>query len=277
MGKLIDKLRKIGQGSNGAFGFGGRGQTAGGPARPAAIVVTLGAREVAAAEAAAKAGVDAVIIASWTPGADIGGIKTALESANTLWGVEYDGGQDDDVVGAAQQAGAGFLVLGADAPASALYDKAEGFDRVVTLSVPQSEMDLLHYRIANSLPAQAGMTPLPIGVADLPALPLSQVTRLALLTSTARLPMFAVVDDVPTLRATRMLVRLGFDGVVIAGAGMSASQIGKQISAVRADLETIPVNEAAEHEGVSLSGLMGAQTPAAQPGRREPDKEPDHE
>ncbi|HEX8732145.1 MAG TPA: hypothetical protein VF725_08790 [Ktedonobacterales bacterium] len=277
MGKLIDKLRRIGQGGSGSFGFGGRGQSVGGPARPAAVVVTLGASEVAAAEAAAKAGVDAVIIASWKPGADISAIKTALESASTLWGVEYDGGQDDDVVGAAQKAGAGFLTLGPDAPASALYDKAEGFDRIVTLTVPQSEMDLLHYRIANSLPAQAGMTPLPIGVADLPSLPLSQVTRLALLTATARLPMFAVVDDVPTLRATRMLVRLGFDGVVIAGAGMSASQVGKQIGAVRADLETIPVNEALEHEGVSLSGLMGASGLSAQPGRREPDTDPDHE
>lgn len=277
MGKLIEKLRQIGQGGGGSFGFGGRGQSASAKARPAAVVVTLGAGEVAAAEAAAKAGVDAVIIASWKPGVDVSAITSALESANVLWGVGYDKGSDEDVVNSARKAGAGFMVLGADAPASALYEKAEGFDRVVTLAVPQSEMDLLHYRIANSLPASAGLTPLPVGVADLPTLPLSQVTRLAILTATARLPLLAVVDDVPTLQATRMLIRLGFDGVVIAGAGMSASQIGQQVGAVRADLEKIPLDEAQSHEGVSLSGLMGASSAAAQPGRREPDKDPDHE
>lgn len=277
MGKLIEKLRQIGQGGGGSFGFGGRGQATSASARPAAVVVTLSATEVAAAEAAAKAGVDAVIVASWKPGANVSAIKSALESANTLWGVEYDGGSDEDAVEAAQKVGAGFMVLGPDAPASALYDKAEGFDRVVTLEVPQSEMDLLRYRIANTLPAEVGLTPLPVGVADLPSLPLSQVTRLAMLTSTARLPLLAVVDDVPTMRATRMLIRLGFDGVVIAGAGIGASQIGQQIAAVRADLEKIPVNEALGHEGVSLSGLMGSQSASPQPGRREPDKDPDRE
>ncbi|MGH2503726.1 MAG: hypothetical protein ACRDID_14550, partial [Ktedonobacterales bacterium] len=220
MGKLIEKLRQIGQGGGGSFGFFGRGQGSSAVARAAAVVVTLGAAEVAAAEAAAKAGVDAVIIAGWKPGADVSAIKTAMESASTLWGVEYAGGSEEDVTDAAQKAGAGFLLLGADAPAAALYEKVEGFDRVITLTTPESEMDLLHFRIANTLPAQAGLAPLPVGVADLPNLPLSQVTRLAMLTSTARLPLLAVVDDLPSLRAIRMLVRLGFDGVVIAGAGM---------------------------------------------------------
>lgn len=276
MGKLIEKLRQIGQGGGGSFGFFGRGQTANAPARPAAVIVTLGATDVAAAEAVAKAGVDAVVIAGWKPGTDITAIKTALESANTLWGVEYAHGADEDITSAAQKAGASFLLLGADAPAAALYDRADQFDRIITLIAPQNEMDMMLFRVTNTLPAQVAITSLSVGVAELPTLPLNQAARLTLLTTTARFPLLAVVDDTPSLSATRMLVRLGFDGIVLAGVGMSASQIAQQVQTVRADLEKIPLNEAQEHEGVSLSGLMGNLGAGVQPNRREPD-DPDHE
>ncbi len=276
MGKLIEKLRQIGQGGGGSFGFFGRGQTTSSPARPAAVVVTLRAADVAAAEAIAKAGVDAVIIAGWKPETDITAIKTTLESANTLWGVEYSSGADEDITSAAQKAGASFLLLGADAPAAALYEQAEQFDRIITLTTPQSEMDMLLFRVTNTLPAQVAIAPLSVGVAELPTLSLSQATRLTLLTTAARFPLLAVVDDAPSLRATRMLVRLGFDGIVLAGAGMSASQIAQQVQSVRADLEKIPLNEAEEHEGVSLGGLMGNLGAGVQPNRREPD-DPNHE
>src|SRR5487761_2268463 len=121
MGKLIEKLQQVGQGSGGAFGFFARGQTASAPARPAAVLVTLTASSGAAAEAVAKAGADAVIFAGWKPGADLAALKAAMESASVLWGVEYAGGDDLDVVAAAQKAGAGFLLLGPEAPAVALY------------------------------------------------------------------------------------------------------------------------------------------------------------
>lgn len=274
MGKLIEKLRQVGQGGGGSFGFFGRGQAAATPARPAAVLVTLTASNVAAAEAVAKAGADVVIIAGWKPGADVADIKTALESANTLWGVEYSGGADDDIATAAQQAGAGFLLLAAEAPAAPLYDQPDQFDRVVTLTTPSTEMDLLLYRMVNSLPAQAALITLPVGMRDLPKQSINDFMRLALLTASVRFPTLAMVDETPDLRASRALVRLGFDGIVLAGVGASPDQLAQQVQTLRADLEKIPLSEAEGHEGVSLGGLMGTLG-AAQPERREPEKAPD--
>ncbi len=277
MGKLIEKLRQVGQGSSGSFGFFGRAQAANTPARPAAVLATLAADDVAGAEAAAKAGVDAIIIAGWKPGANVKAIKAALESANTLWGVEYSGGAEEDVAAAAQQAGASFLLLGPEAPAAPLYDQPEQFDRVVTLSAPNSEMDLLLYRMVNALPAQAALITLPVGMRDLPKQSLTEYTRLALLAASVRFPALAVVDETPSLRAARTLVRLGFDGIVLSGVGASATQIGQQVESLRADLEKIPLSEGQEREGVSLGGLIGNLGAGVQPERREPEKDPDHE
>lgn len=277
MGKLIEKLHQVGQGAGGSFGFFGRGQSASAPARPAAVLVTLTAADVAGAEAAAKAGVDAIVIAGWKPGADISGIKSALESAHTLWGVEYAGGVEDDVASKAQQAGAGFLLLGAEAQAAPLYDQVEQFDRVVTLSAPVSEMDLLLYRMANALPAQAALITLPVGMRDLPKQSIRDFSRLALLASSLRYPLLAAVDETPNLSAARTLVRLGFDGIVLAGVGASAEQISQQVQSLRADLEKIPLSEGQEREGVSLGGLISNLGAGVQPERREPEKDPDHE
>lgn len=277
MGKFVDKLRQVGQGSGGSFGFFGRGQTASAVARPAAVVVTLVASNVAAAEAAAKAGVDAIIIAGWKPGADISEVKAALDGSKTLWGVEYAGDSDEEIAEAAQKAGAGFLLLGSEASAAPLYDQPDQLDRVVTLSAPQSEMDLLLYRTVNALPAQAALITLPVGMRDLPKQSLIEFSRLALLAASVRFPLLAAVDEAPNLRASRALVRLGFDGIVLSGVGASAEQIAHDVQAVRSDLEKIPLSEQQDRESVSLGGLVGAQAAATPPERREPDKEPEHE
>lgn len=275
MGKLIDKLRQVGQGGGGSFGFFARGQSANAPARPAAVFVRIAASDVAAAEAAGKAGADVAIVTDWKPGADVSSIKAALESASVVWGVEYSGGADDDVAQAAQKTGAGFLILGERAPATHVYDKPEQFDRVVTLTAPSSELDILLYRMSNVLPAQAGLVTLPIGVSELSHVSIAEFTRISLLAASVRFPLLVAVDTAPDLKAARALVRLGFDGIVLSG--LSADKIGKQVPALRADLEKIPLSEAQDTEGVSLGGLMGNLGTGVQPERREPDKEPEQE
>lgn len=278
MGKLLDKMRQVGQAGGGGFGFFSRGQASSAPARPAAVVLTLAANEVAAAEAAAKAGVDAIILTGWKPGADVSAIKSALESASVLWGVEYSsGGGAEDVVAAAQKAGASFLCLGENAPASPLYEQPEQFDRVVALTAPVSEMDMLMYRMASALPAQVGIVTLPVGMRDLPQQTVAQFTRLAVLAASVRFPLLAAVDETPDLRASRTLVRLGFDGIVLSGVGVTAERIAQAVQTVRADLEKIPLSEAHEHEGVSLGGLVGNLGASVQPERPAPEKEPEHE
>ena len=281
MGKLIEKFQQIRQGSSGSLGFMPRRDN-GTAARPAAVLVTLSASEASVAEAVAKAGVDAVIISGWKPGANITTIKTALESGQALWGVRYSGAGGDEPVKAAREAGAAFILLGEDAAAGALFDESGQndrngqIDRIVTISAPQSEMDLVTLRVINALPAQAALVALPAGVADLSTLPVPAFAQLAIIAESLRFPLLATVNDVPDMRASRALVRLGVDGIVLAGVGIEADTLASQVRAVRADLEKIP---ARSEEGVNLSGLMGAigVTPAKPEPAPTPETDPDEE
>src|SRR5215831_9245898 len=122
MGKLVEKLHQVGQASGGGFGFAGRAASSSRKPRPAAVLITLSSADAAGAEAAAKAGVDGVLITGWTPGADIGRLKSALLAGGTLWGVEYGGPTGEGVLTAASEAGAAFVVLGPSAPAAVLFN-----------------------------------------------------------------------------------------------------------------------------------------------------------
>ena len=255
MGKLIEKLQQIGQGASGSLGFTSRRDN-GNTARPAAVLVTLRSADTGAAEAVAKAGADAIIIAGWKPGANITAFKAALESTRTLWGVQYHGSGDDEPVKAAREAGAGFMLLGEDAAVGALFDEAGQLDRVVSISAPKSEMDLLTLRVINSLPAQAALVALPAGVADLAALSVPAFAQMAIIAESLRFPLLATVNDTPDLRASRALVRLGVDGIVLSGVGVEADMLATQVRTVRADLEKIP--PLSRHEGANLIGMMGA-------------------
>lgn len=270
MGKLIEKLQQIGQGATGSLGFMPRREN-GSHARPAAVLVTLRAADATVAEAVAKAGVDAVIIAGWKPGANITTIKSAIESSQALWGVQYNGAGDDEPVKAAREAGASFILLGEDAAVGALFDETGQIDRIVSISAPQSEMDLLTLRVINALPAQAALVALPAGVADLSALPVPAFAQLAIIADSLRFPLFATVNDAPDLRASRALIRLGVNGIVLSGVGVEASALASQIRAVRADLEKIP--PLSQREGINLGGLMGMM--GAGPGKPEPAPTPE--
>lgn len=274
MGKLIEKLKQIGQGPSGSLGFMPRRDN-GAKARPAAVLVTLRASDAGVAEAVAKAGADAIVIAGWKPGANITAIKTAIESVQTLWGVQYSGAGDDEPVKAAREAGAGFILLGEDAAVGALFDEVGQIDRVVTVSAPESEMDLLTLRVINALPAQAALVTLPAGVAELAALPVSAFAQLAIIAESLHFPLLATVNDAPDMRASRALIRLGIDGIVLPGVGVEQDLLVSQVRTVRADLENIP--PLSQREGVNLSGLMGAM--GATPAKPEPapEIEPDEE
>ena len=272
MGKLLEKLRQVGQGSSGSLGFMPR-RDSGAPARPAAVLVTLRAADTGAAEAAAKAGADGIIIAGWKPGANVSAIKAIAESSAAVWGVQYEGAGDDEPMKAARAAEAAFILLGEDAAAGALFDEAGQTDRVISISAPQSEMDLLTLRVLNTLPAQAALVTLPAGVSDLSALPVPAFARLAIMGEALRFPLLAMVNDAPDMSASRALIRLGMDGVVLSGVGVEEDHLASQVRAVRADLEKIPPRS--EREGINLTGLMGGL--GAAPGKPAPETEPDEE
>jgi DNA-binding NarL/FixJ family response regulator len=270
MGKLVEKLQQIGQGASGSLGFMPRRDN-GAVARPAAVLVTLRAADASVAEAVTKAGVDAIIIAGWKPGANISAVKNAIESGQALWGVQYNGAGDDEPVKAAREAGASFILLGEDAAVGALFEENGQMDRVVTISPPQNEMDLLTLRVINALPAQVAIVALPAGVADLSALPVPAFAQLAIIAESLRFPLLALVNDEPDQSACRALVRLGVDGIVLPGVGIEADTLANQVRAVRANLEKTPPRS--QREGVNLSGLLGAA--GATPGKPAPEVDPD--
>lgn len=276
MGKLIEKLRKVSQGPSGSMGFSPRRESVA-AARPAAVIVSVRAADVAQAEAAVKGGADAIVIAGWKPGANLTAIKAALSASATIWGVQYDGAGDDDPSKAASEAGAAFMLLGAEAAAGALFDEVEKFDRIVTISAPRSELDFLTLRVLNALPAQAALVMLPVGVGDLAKLPVPAFVNIAIVAESLRFPLLAAVNEAPDQRACRALVRLGVDGVLISGVGVDASKLGTQIRATITELEKTPPRS--EREGVNLSGLLGgfsssSNKPEPSP---TPEREPDEQ
>ncbi|MGH2515984.1 MAG: hypothetical protein ACRDHP_10050, partial [Ktedonobacterales bacterium] len=62
MGKLLEKLREIGQGTNAGFGFMSSARAQGRAPRPAAILIAVSADESAVAESAVKSGADGILL-----------------------------------------------------------------------------------------------------------------------------------------------------------------------------------------------------------------------
>ena len=271
MGKLVDKLQQVSQGGGSGFGFMARASER--KPRPAAVLVTLGATDAGGAEAAAKQGVDAVIVTNWTPSTNVSAISKALAGPAIPWGVEIaSGSEGENVLKAAHDAGASFVVLAANAPARVLYEEVEQVDRVVTLDLPQSDMDILLLRSQSLLPAQVALVRLTQNAGTLANLSLGEYVKLRMVAESLRFPLLAIVRDTPDAQATTMLARLGIDGIVLSGAGVAAETLGAQVKAVREQLEKTPMRDKGE-TSVSLNGMLAGSAVAAP--HREP--EPEHE
>ncbi|PWT77079.1 MAG: hypothetical protein C5B60_03240 [Chloroflexi bacterium] len=279
MGKLVEKLHQVGQGSGGGFGFAGRAAASPRKPRPAAVLITLNSADTAGAEAAAKAGVDGVLIAGWTPGADIGQLKSALVASGTLWGVEYAGGPArDGVLPAAVAEGAAFVVIGPSAPAAVLFDEVEQLDLVVTIETPKDDLSLLLVRSENLLPAQAALVSLTRDASSLGKLTVTEFARQRWVFETLRFPALVMLKEAPQADAVRTLVRLGIDGLIIAGTGAKPETLAKQVQVLGEMLEALPAQKS-QRGSVAIGGFMtGSGESAPGPGRPgRPAPEPDEE
>ena len=284
MGKLVEKFQQVRQSSGSGIGFFGRSHTAGPKARAAAIIVSLGANESAAAQAAIKAGADALLVTGWTPKSDLGAFTeatTGKESGGALLGVWLAEGESGGygTLKQAQQAGASFAIVGPDASAHMLFEDLDHFDRVLTLEVPQDDLGLLLVRTKNLAPAQVALLRIGLTATAIAKMTISEYTRLKLVVESLRFPTLVTLDGAPESHSVPVLARLGFDGLVLPGAGVTADTLGAQVTALREELERTPVS----HEGSEsalLGGLVGIQGTGLAPQRepqREPEREPDHE
>jgi hypothetical protein len=276
MGKLVDKLRQVGQGSGSGMGFLGPRTPAQAP-RPAAVLVSLGAGDVAAAEAAVKNGADGIIVTRWKPGTELGKLHAAVQSS-AVWGVEAgDARTGSDALKSAQEAGASFALIGQSAPARLLVEPLDGFDYVVAVDPPSDDLGLVLLRAENLLPAQVALLQLRLSNADLASMSVGAFARLRLICEALRFPVLVTLAGAPETAHIRTLVRIGADGIVLPGEGVTASALGQQVQALREQLEKTPVDEK-DRSPVAIGGLMAAggvlpaQTPGPQP-EREP--EPD--
>lgn len=275
MGKLVEKLQQVGQASGGGFGF----LRSRGPERaprPAAVLVSLGAKDVAGAEAAIKNGVDGVIVSGWKPGTDLSGIKGAVESNGAVWGVEYsgEGKAAGEALKSLQEAGAGFAIIASGAPAGLLYEDLDQFDLGIMSEVPEDDLGLVLQRAENLLPARVALVQTHLTNGDLERLTVKEFARLRLVCEALRFPKLIAVDDAPEGGSVRLLVRMGVSGIVLSGAGVSSETLGAQVKALRETLETIPMrDEDRERGSVAIGGLMEASGKSLQKPAPEPEKE----
>jgi hypothetical protein len=279
MGKLVEKLQQVGQATGSGFGFAGRAASSSRRPRPAAVLITLNSSDVAGAEAAAKAGVDGVLINGWSPGIDIGRIKAALLASGTLWGVEYVGGpQSDGALKTAAEAGAGFVLIGPSAPATVIFDEVDQLDLVVSVEAPKDDLSLLLVRAENLLPAQVALVSLAGDSSSLGKLTVSEFARRRWIFESLRFPALVMLSEVPQSDVVRTLVRLGVDGLIIAGAGGKPETLAKQVQALGEMLEALPI-EKAQRSSVAIGGFMsGTSESVLAPGRPgRPSPEPDEE
>ena len=276
MGKLIERLHEIGQGTSAGFGFMSSARAQARAPRPAAILVAVGTGDSTAAEAAVKNGADGILLTAWRPGTDVSKIVATARSGGAIWGVEYDGEGEDatGVLRAALDAGAAFAVVGPATPASVLFEDVEKLDLVVTVDPPTTELERVLLRAENLLPAQAALIRAHLASADLAKLTVSSFARLKLLFEALRFPALVTLADVPSPTYVRMLVRMGADALVLPGAGASGEKLGPQVAALRAELEKTPARSD-ERESVAIGGLMqvGGQSPAPSKPEPEPEKE----
>ncbi len=279
MGKLVEKLHQVSQSTGNRFGFMGRADAQAHPPRPAALLVALGAGDIATAEASIKAGADGILITDWSPNSDIGRMKAALQPSGTLWGVEYAGAPvaPEGVQKAAAEAGAGFLLVGPSAPAAVLFDEDQRLDLMVVVDIPRDDLALLLLRSENLLPAHAALIQLPSNPATLSKMTVNEFASLRWVFETVRFPTLVRLNEAVQAETVKALVHLGAEGIILSGTTGKSEAVAKQVQMIGETLQTLPVGES-RRSSVAIGGFMsgaGESLMPRRPGR--PTPEPDEE
>jgi hypothetical protein len=282
MGRLVDKLHEVSQGSNAGLGFFGAARGTARKARPMGVLVIGGTGDVAALSAAAEAGADAIALAGWSPGASSFASLIGSLGKDTVWGVDPGRKVAADALKSAAEAGASFAVLDPEVPASALFADLDKFDLVATIQAPTDELGLLGLRAVNLLPVQSVLVETRLSAATVSGLSVAEFMRLRTIIESVRFPSLVTIDGAFDEPAVKTLVQLGADAVVLSAASGGAA-IGEHIRSLIATLEATPAPHRSEG-GPLLSGLLGFSghqpelpQPSPRPGRPAPEPEPEPE
>lgn len=278
MGKLLDKLRAVGQTGGSGIGFLG----ARGPARkprPAAIFVRLDTTDTAVAEAALANGADGLILSGWTQTTGLGQMKSVLSGSDAkeaVWGADLGtaAGARKEQLQELADAGAAFAMLDSSAAARLLFADVEKLDLVSAVEIPSSELGLLLVRGQSLLPVQVGLLVPEMGAGELARLSVAEYVRLRLVVESLRFPTLLALNAPPAEDDVTTLVHLGIDGVVLPGQAANPQQLGAQVKALRETLEKTPTPKE-DRENVLLAGLMPSPRQGEAPGQ--PEREPEHE
>lgn len=249
MGKLIETLERAGKATGGAsFGFAGRAQASNKP-KAAAILATVA--KAGDLDGILKAGVDAVILPP-----DLAG--EAATAAGVAWGVDARAARDLDAARLDDwhARGADFVLVPLSAPARIMAEKADHLDRLLLVAPPTVERDplLMGLRSLNFLRADAAALDVQLSARETHELTIEAMARLRALAEALRFPVVLSLAEVPDEADLKTLVRLGVEGLWLAGATAAGVQI------LRERLERIP------RESESVPRLGAALGAAGQPG-----------
>jgi hypothetical protein len=279
MGKLVQKLHAVSQGSSTGMGFFSRPRGPERAARPAAVFIAGAADESAALGAALESGADGVIITGWQPGTrGLAGVTSALAARGAIAGVRLDGEYQAGALKAAADEGASFAILDQRTAARALFEEVEQLDVVATVVPPADDLGLLALRAVNLLPVQAVLIQADFAAAGLARLTVADFARLRLVWESVGFPSLVSVSGTLEDDDVRTLVQLGADGLLLSAAGDAAASVGQQVKALVAQLEKTPTPRARPESASLLGGLMGippqaAPSPGRKPGTPDPDEE----
>lgn len=277
MGKLVDKLRSIGQTGGSGFGFLG-GRTPARKPRPEAIFVRLDVADTAVADAALAGGADGLILSNWTPTIGLGQMKGVLAGSpakEAIWGVDLGAaaGASKGLLHELADAGAAFAVLDSSASARLLFEDVEKLDLVGGVEIPSSELGLLLVRGQSLLPVKAGLLQPEMGAGELARLTVAEYARLRLVVESLRFPVLFSLNAAPADEDVATLVHLGIDGLVLPGQAANSQQLGAQVKALREALEKTPTPKE-DQENVFIAGLMPT---APREAPAQPEREPEHQ
>ncbi len=105
----------------------------------------------------------------------------------------------------------------------------------------------------------------------------NEFARLRWVFETLRFPALVRLNEAPQAETIKLLVHLGAEGIILAGATGKPEAVAKQVQMIGETLQTLPVGES-RRSSVAIGGFMAGAGESLMPRRPgQPTPEPDEE